>query len=311
MNPRAAGSRGSQFAIRNSQFAFTLVEIMIAIAVFSLVLMAIYQTWGAIMRSTQVAQDVAAQAQRQRITLRTIEDSLMAVQSFQASPVYYSFVVEGDQNSLLSFTARVPEIFPRNGKFINPNTDRDFNLRRLTYSLEEDKDAHDGTKNLVLRQNPVLMDLDQDEQQFPLVLARNVRTVAVDCWDTNKLEWTTEWLDTNSIPTLLRVKLVLGGNTVAGSAAPDFSVARLFSLPSQTMPAGVQNGTIGNNGGGGGGLLQGLLPRPGAGNKTGGAQYNEAPIQVNPYNPPRNNSGGVSGPGTQLPQTPFRNNSGQ
>ncbi len=227
--------------------AFTLIEMMIAIAVFSLVLAAIYSTWGAIMRSTAVAQDVAAQAQRQRITLRTIEDSLMAVQSFQASLGYYSFVVDSEQSSLLSFTARVPDIFPRNGKFFNPNTDRDFNLRRLTYSLEENKDAHDGTKNLVLRQNPVLMDLDQDEQQFPLVLARNVRTFAVDCWDTNKLEWTTEWLNTNSIPVLLRVKLVLGGNTVAGSAAPDFSVARLFSLPSQTMPAGVQNGTAGAN----------------------------------------------------------------
>jgi type II secretion system protein J len=257
----------SSSKIRHSKFGFTLIEIMIAIAVFSLVLMAIYQTWGAIMRSTQVAQDVAAQAQRQRITLRTIEDSLMAVQSFQASPKYYSFVVEGDQSSLLSFTARVPDIFPRNGKFISPSTGRDFNLRRLTYSLEA---GEGGQKNLVLRQNPVLMDLDQDEQQFPLVLARNVRTFTVECWDTNKLEWATEWDDTNAIPVMLRVKLVLGGNTVAGSGAPDFSVARLFSLPSQTMPAGVQNGTIGNNGGGGpGGLLQGLLPKPGA-NRPGG-----------------------------------------
>ena len=266
--PGAGRRKNWQSAIGNRQFGFTLIEMMIAIAVFSLVLAAIYQTWGAIMRSTAVAQDVAAQAQRQRITLRTIEDSLMAVQSFQASPVYYSFVVE-EEPPVLSFTARVPEIFPRNGKFINPNTDRDFNLRRLTYSLEENKDAHNGTKNLVLRQNPVLMDLDQDEQQFPLVLARNVRTFAVDCWDTNKLEWTTEWLNTNSIPVLLRVKLVLGGNTVAGSAAPDFSVARVFSLPSQTMPAGVQNGTIGNNGGGGG-PLQGLLPKPGATTKKRG-----------------------------------------
>ena len=209
---------------------------MVAIAIFSIVLAGIYSTWGAIMRSSQVAHDVAAQAQRQRITLRTIEDSLMAVQSFQASPQYYSFIVE-DEPPVLSFTARVPEIFPRNGKFVNPNTDRDFNLRRLTYSLEA---GEEGTKNLVLRQNPVLMDLDDDEQKFPLVLARNVRTFTVECWDTNKLEWATEWLDTNAIPRMLRVKLVLGGNTGAGAAAPDFSVARIFSLPSQTMPAVLQ-----------------------------------------------------------------------
>jgi len=244
----ARAGRNSSVTIGNSQFrfAFTLIEIMVALAIFSMVLMAIYSVWGSIMRASQVAQDVAAQAQRQRITLRTIEDSLMAVQSFQASPNYYSFIVGDDPESgSLSFTARVPEIFPRNGKFVNPNTGRDFNLRRLSYSLEA---GENGQKNLVLRQNPVLMDLDADEQQFPLVLAHNVRKFTVECWDTNKLDWATEWLATNSIPTLLRVKLVLGGNTVAGSGAPDFSVARVYSLPSQTMPAAIQNGSVGNGG---------------------------------------------------------------
>ena len=79
---------------RPNRRAFTLIEMMVAIAIFSMVIAAIYSTWAAIMRSTQVAQDVAAQAQRQRITLRTIEDSLMAIESFQGSPQYYSFIVE-------------------------------------------------------------------------------------------------------------------------------------------------------------------------------------------------------------------------
>ncbi len=70
---------------RSSRCAFTLIEIMVAILIFSIVLAAIYSTWAAIMKASQVAQDVAAQAQRQRITVRTIEDSLMAVQSFQAA----------------------------------------------------------------------------------------------------------------------------------------------------------------------------------------------------------------------------------
>jgi len=254
IKPRAERGGHSSFEIRHLKFGFTLIEIMIAIAVFGMVIAAIYSTWAVIMRATTVAHDVAAQAQRQRITLRTIEDSLMAIQSFQASPQYYSFVLDGDKNaSLLSFTARVPEIFPRNGKFFNPNTERDFTLRRLTFSLEA---GDDNQKNLVLRQNPVLMDLDADEQQFPLVLARNVRKFNVECWDKNKLEWADEWLDTNAIPTLLRVKLVLGGNTAAGSSAPDLSVARVYSLPSQSLPAAMQNGA----GGGGRPQVNTALP---------------------------------------------------
>jgi prepilin-type N-terminal cleavage/methylation domain-containing protein len=250
MRPRASGGGDaacSQLPAAFTRAAFTLVEIMVAIAVFTLVIGAIYSAWMMILRSTQVAKDVAAQAQRQRITLRTIEDSLMAIQSFQASPQYYSFIVENGDAATLSFAARVPDIFPRNGKFINPNTGRDFNLRRLTFSLESAGDAAYGEKNLVLRQNPVLTDPDEDEQKYPLVLAKNVRKFIVECWDTNKLDWVDEWDDTNSIPRLLRVNLVLGGNVAAGSAAPDFSVARLFSLPSQTMPAGAQNGAGAGN----------------------------------------------------------------
>ena len=230
----------------SSRRAFTLIEIMVALVIFSMVIAAVYATWMIIMRATTVAQDVAAQAQRERITLRTLEDSLMAIQSFQASPQYYSFVAEGGDKPQLSFTARVPDIFPRNGKFFDPLTGRDFSLRRLTYSLEPGPGEQN---NLVLRQHPVLMDLDSDEQQYPLVLAKNVRKFIVECWDTNQLEWTKDWLDTNAIPRLLRVQLVLGGNTSAD--APDVSVSRLLSLPSEMMPAVIQNGTVG-----------GLLPPP-------------------------------------------------
>ena len=226
---------------RPARCAFTLIEIMVAILIFSIVMAAIYSTWAAIMRATQVANDVAAQAQRQRITLSTLEDSLMAVQSFQASPQYYSFIVENGNSPVLSFTAHLPDVFPRNGKFLNPNTGRDFNLRRLTFTLQADKN---DTEDLVLRQNPVLMDMDPDEQQYPLVLAKNVRAFTVECWDTNKLDWADEWDDTNSIPTMLRVNLVMGGNVNNGTKAPDVTVTRVFSIPSQTMPAAMQRGGI-------------------------------------------------------------------
>jgi type II secretory pathway pseudopilin PulG len=228
----------------NRRRAFTLIEIMVAIAVFMMVIAAIYSTWALVMRATQVGTDAAAQAQRQRIALRTIEDSLMCLQSFQASQKYYSFIVENGEAPVLSFASRVPEIFPRNGKF------GDFNLRRLTFALEADSD---GEKNLVLRQNPILMDQDEDEKKYPLILARNVKTFTVECWDTNQLDWATEWTDTNSIPPMLRVGLVMGGNTAAGKSAPEYSVARAFSMPSSMMPAVVQRGGAGGPGGPGSG----------------------------------------------------------
>jgi hypothetical protein len=153
--------------------------------------------------------------------------------------------VNGD-SPVLNFTARVPEIFPRNGKF------GDFKMRRLTFSLEteKDKNQYQNQKNLVLRQTPILMDMDADEQNNPLILARNVKKFSVECWDTNQLDWVDEWDNTNSIPPMLRVDLVLAGNDDKNNNSnlkedSDLTVVRAFSLPSAMMPVVVQMGAGG------------------------------------------------------------------
>ncbi len=159
---------------------------MVAVAIFALLVAAVYSTWMVILKSAQVGNAAAARAQRERIAIRTLEDSLTCIQSFQASIGYYMFnVTNGDQPGL-SFVARLPDVFPRNGKF-------DSNLRRLTFAVESTGSGADSERDLVLRQNPILMDQDADEQQIPLVLAKNVKDFLVECWDTNALDWVDEW----------------------------------------------------------------------------------------------------------------------
>ena len=239
--------------------AFTLVEIMIAIAIFSIVVAAIYSTWVLILKSSRVGLEAAAQVQRERIAVRTIEDSLTCIQSFQASMKYYYFFVQKGDQSMLSFTARTPEIFPRNGRF------GDFTLRRLIFTVEPGPDATGSEKDLVLRQNPILMNMDGDEQHYPLVLARNVKDFVVECWNTNALQWDDEWVGTNSIPPMVRVSLLLGGNADSGSAAT-LAITRLIVMPSITMSTVVQMPRGGGGGGGGGGGVGG----GGGGGRGGG-----------------------------------------
>ena len=180
------------------------MEIMVAIAIFSMLVAAIYSTWMVILKSSQVGQEAAAQIQRQRIAVRTIEDSLTCIQSFQASMKYYIFVVQNGDQPMLSFTARLPEIFPRNGRF------GDFNLRRLTFTVEARAGFGKGSGAAPESDSH---GHGPDEQSNPLVLARNVKDFAVECWDTNN-GWATEWHDTNSIPPLC--------------ASPSCSAATLF-----------------------------------------------------------------------------------
>jgi type II secretion system protein J len=214
--------------------AFTLIEIMMAIAIFSLLVAAVYSTWVVILKSSQVGQEAAAQAQRERIAVRTIEDSLTCIQSFQASIQYYAFNLTNGDQPILSFVARVPDVFPRNGRF-------DSNLRRLTFSVEP---VSDSEKDLVLRQNEILKDLDAAEQATPLLLARNVKDFIVECWDTNALDWATGWDSTNSIPPLVRVTLTLGGNKLgSGNVASAPTVVREIAVPSGTLPSVAQTGS--------------------------------------------------------------------
>lgn len=209
---------------------------MVAIVIFALIVAAIYSTWVLILKSSQVGQSAAARAQRQRIAVRTIEDSLTCIQSVQASMQYYSFIVQNGDQPQFSFVSRVPDVFPRNGKF------GDFNLRRLTFSVEADADS---VKNLVLRQNPILMDMDSDEQSTPLILARDVKDFTAECWDTNTMDWDKEWDETNSIPPLVRITLTLNGPEDSGGNNSALTIEREIAMPSETMPTVMQTGSPG------------------------------------------------------------------
>jgi prepilin-type N-terminal cleavage/methylation domain-containing protein len=252
-----------------SRRAFTLIEIMVSIVIFSVVVAAICSTLMLIIRATEVGQAAAARAQRQRVVMSTIENSLMCVQSFQASPQYYSFITENGDAPILSFAARLPTVYPRNSKFINPALGRDFKLRRVTFTLEPGPDRQN---NLVLRQKPILTDMDEAEQNDPLILAQNVKKFAVECWDTNQLTWVDEWDNTNALPPMVLVELVLGDDNAEANnnnnnynynnsdADSQRTIIRVFSLPSSTMPTVVQ---LGGAGGGLGGRPGLQLPVPG------------------------------------------------
>jgi type II secretion system protein J len=259
--------------------AFTLIEVMIAFAIFSLLVAAIYSTWTVVLRATKVGKETAAQLQRERVAMHSIEDALTCIQSHQASIDYYTFIIQNGDQPELSFTAYLPDTYPRSGEFVvsdpdDPlNSKMDFHLRRLTFSLQPGEGSE---KDLVLRQNPILMDLSQDEQQHPLILARNVTDFLIECWDTNTMAWDTEWDATNDIPPLVRVTLGFVGKN---SSAPQV-ITREVSFPAETMPTAVQMPR--NVGGGGGNNNRGN--NNGGNNRNNGGNNNNNERQNNPYN---------------------------
>ena len=219
---------------RQSARAFTLVEILMAMAIFGLVLVAIYSTWTLILRSKAVGEAVTAQIQRERIAVRVIEEALTSARSFAADVEYYGFFAENGENATLSFVARLPQSFPRSGRF------GDFDVRRVTFAVESGRNY--GEHQLVLRQQPILMDLDEDEKDHPLVLAKGVREMMFQFWDTRLNEWVDEWPQTNQLPKLIKVSLQFGSPNQSASVSSQRKdeVTRMIALPSISVPANWQ-----------------------------------------------------------------------
>jgi type II secretion system protein J len=228
--------------------AFTLIEIMMAMAIFSMVVTAIYATWTLIIKSAKIGQEAAAQVQRERVAFRTFEDALVCARSFQADLQHYSFVVENGSSPTLSFVARLPEFFPRSGRF------GDFDVRRVTFSLEN---GSEGQQQLVLRQTPILMETDETEQQYPFVLSRNVSKMEFELWDARKGKWVDEWTTTNEIPSMIHLTLTYSRhNPDKPYSTPQTEVvSRVVDISSTMVPGGFQRrgqstGNTNNPGGG-------------------------------------------------------------
>jgi type II secretion system protein J len=213
-------------APRHVPHGFTLVEILIALGIFAIVLTAIFSTWTAILRARKVGLDAAVAVQRARMAARTLEEALGSARAFAANQPYYAFVVQNGSDGALSFIARLSKSFPRSGKF------GDLDVRRVTFSVEP---SRDGGQELVLRQNPLMMDLDVDEKEHPIVLAKNVKELKTEFWDLRQQDWSDEWdrLGTNVLPALVRVNLKLADSPHSTMVRQE--ITRIVSLPSTTV----------------------------------------------------------------------------
>src|SRR5581483_10885317 len=232
---------------RQVRAGFTLIEIMVALTILALIVSAIYAAWFSILKGSTAAASAAATAQRTRLTMRLIEDAFLGAVMFNQNSRYYSFEVDaqGDYSSV-SFVSRLPESFLRSRKFDGAD------IRRVSFVVE---DGPGGEKQLVLRQNPLLLEPDKDEQENPLVVAHHVKLFLVEFIDPKTKDWTSDWPYTNQIPSEIRIQLALGGQdkfsdkpteTLVGVVAPLTSAVR----PEWQMPAGqaFQPGPNGPNG---------------------------------------------------------------
>lgn len=225
---------------RSRPFGFTLLELMLSIAIFSMVLTAIYAIWHFIVRGTMVGIEAAAEIQRSRMAMRALEDAFTTSVMFTANIKNYAFLADtsGDMASV-SLVSRLPASFPGVGRY------GDQIVRRVVFEVHAGRNGDE----LVMAQAPMMQDTEQVEP-YSLVLARDVNRFQLEFWDLQKAEWLDEWSDTNQMPRMVKISLGLG-RSGSGSGSQDLNV-RLVSIPSAAVPGDIQ---------GAGGPAPGVLNR--------------------------------------------------
>ena len=222
-------------AERRGARAFTLLEIMLAIGILSGLIVAIYASWSAILRSSQVGLDAAIEAHRVRVSTRAIEESIKSAVIFELNLPYYSFLTDTESDfAAFSLVSRLSESFPGSGLFY------DQPMRRVTFTVERSNRVN----QLVMRQHPILAPLEDGEEPYALVLAENIGVFGLEFWDGQLNDWAPEWIYTNQFPALIRYSL--GLIPPDESKVPEDQVLRrIVHVPAATVRAGWQRPAAG------------------------------------------------------------------
>jgi type II secretion system protein J len=209
--------------------AFTLIEILVAIAILGMIMSSLYSVWSAMLRATKTGNDSADRVQRQRIARSAVQTALESVQLYQANMPFYAFEAdtENEDFAFLSFVSHLPRDFPGTGMFPN------FPVRRVTFEVVED--GSNGLPQLNMSQRLLLSDTNEIDESYTMALVTNIGLFNLEFWDTNEGEWVVEWMETNYLPPMARLVIGYDGDTDA-----DKLHTSVIGLGSQPVPLELQ-----------------------------------------------------------------------
>jgi prepilin-type N-terminal cleavage/methylation domain-containing protein len=228
--------------------AFTLVEVLMAVGIFAMVLTAIYATWSSVMKGTHAGLVAAADAQRERMTRKVIEDALTTYQGFASSNYLIDVGQDGDF-AFLSLVSRLPESFPGSGIFGGQA------MRRVSFWVA--KDEKSGGNRLYMSQFPPLLATNDQIAPYVIPLAKDVTGFEIQFWDDLEGDFfQPEPGPTNQMPKLVKVVLAFGGKRKDEQLRLSTSI---IAPASAAVTAGMQ----GQTGGAGGVPGRNNVPVPG------------------------------------------------
>ncbi len=217
---------------RRGRAAFTILEVLVALFIFSAVLTSLYATWRLVLQSNAAGLLIAANAQRARMAMQTVEEAVGSAVMFNSN-TNYAFVADTSGNfAAVSLVGHLSDSFPASGRFEGER------IRRVTFMVEN---GPDGEPALMMRQNSMLAADTDKVESYPVLLAKDVSLFTMEFWDQRKNEYVNEWVNPRLLPPLVRITLGFGVRQRRQSE-PDELVTRVVRIYGVGVDGSLQGG---------------------------------------------------------------------
>lgn len=209
-----------------TRLGFTLVEVLLAVTILSLVITAVYATWSTTLMAWRRGSNASEVFQRQRVVIDILSELAQSVVYFAASPDMYAVTGTSKPNwgDSVSFVTASDVALP-------PSEAIDAGMRRVTISMEQDDY---GRKYLAIVNAPAVSANSSntttlaDTTLQAHVLSMDVSGFFVRYLDPRDGTWHDAWEESSLIPSAMEFTVVFGEQ---GGRLPPITVTRAVDLP--------------------------------------------------------------------------------
>lgn len=186
----------------SSTRGFTLLEVMIAIVILSIVMMIAFQTFSAVTKAWSKSRIVMDQMHHGDFVLGQLTSALRSMSFSDKAPEKYGFRIEnnseGEGEHTISWVTD-------SGAFLPPGEASALGRHRIEVGAGRDDD---GLEGLLVTVWPYLADEDEIDKKSWLV-SENILGLSCQVYDAKEGEerWRDDWEYSNAIPGLIEITL--------------------------------------------------------------------------------------------------------